>query len=163
MAYLPPGGFTRRIANRWAMHWGLGGAETLVLTTRSGNEQRIPVITVTFEDGRYLVSTRGESSWVKNLRAAGVGELRTKSGVVRFAAAEVAPEGRPGVIAAYREKAGGKVKRYFEKLPDPADHPVFHIEEIPPVDLPADQPVDPPVDSPADPATPPADPPAAAD
>jgi len=29
---------------------------------------------------------------------------------------------------AYRERLGRAVKGYFERIPDPADHPVFRIE-----------------------------------
>ena len=71
------------------------------------------------------MSTRGESDWVKNLRAAGGGELRRKGQAEKVRAVELPVEERPPVIAAYRAKAGREVDTYFKKLPDPADHPVF--------------------------------------
>jgi hypothetical protein len=32
------------------------------------------------------------------------------------------------VLSAYREKAGREVQRFFDRVPDPADHPVFLID-----------------------------------
>ncbi|MFC7467045.1 nitroreductase/quinone reductase family protein [Actinomadura keratinilytica] len=43
---------------------------------RSGTPQRIPVNPHTHEGAEYLVSARGHSQWVRNMRAAGGGELR---------------------------------------------------------------------------------------
>lgn len=77
---------------------------------------------------RYLVSPRGETEWVRNLRAAGgKAELRAKGKAEPFLAVEVLLEERPPIIAAYQAVAGRVVKSYFEKLPDPKDHPVFRI------------------------------------
>jgi hypothetical protein len=65
---------------------------------------------------------------VKNLRAAGGGELTRRGHSHRFAADEIAVADRPPVLTAYRKKVGREVERYFAKLPDPADHPVFLID-----------------------------------
>ena len=117
--------------NKIAMATGVSGSETLTVTARSsGQEQKIPVITVYVEGVRYLVSTRGESQWVKNVRANPVVTLDTKVGAVRFTAAELPVADRPPVLAAYRVKAGKTVDGYFAKLPDPADHPVFSLEPV---------------------------------
>ena len=32
------------------------------------------------------------------------------------------------VIAAYRDSVGREVERYFDRLPDAADHPVFLVD-----------------------------------
>ncbi len=90
--------------------------------------QTIPVIPVEHDGARYLLSTRGESDWVRNLRAAGTAELRSRAGTEAVRATEVPVEERPPIIAAYRAAAGKTVDAYFKKLPDPADHPVFRIE-----------------------------------
>ncbi|HEX2504260.1 MAG TPA: nitroreductase/quinone reductase family protein, partial [Miltoncostaeaceae bacterium] len=76
MAYLAPPWFARRVFNPIAMRFGLSGTETVTVPgRRTGRPLRVPVIPVEHAGARYLVSTRGESDWVKNLRAAGGGEL----------------------------------------------------------------------------------------
>lgn len=129
MAYLAPPWFTRRVFNPLAMRLGISGTQTLVVAgRRSGRPMRVPVIPVEHGGRRYLVSTRGESDWVRNLRAAGGGELHRRGHVHRFAADELAVGDRPPVIAAYRAAVGRQVEVYFAKLPDPADHPVFLVD-----------------------------------
>jgi hypothetical protein len=130
MAYDKPPLFVRRLFNPLAMRFGIGGSRTLVVPRRrTGEPQRVPVIPVEHEGARYIVSTRGESDWVRNLRAAGGhGELHGGEGTHRFRATEVPVDQRPPVIEAYREAAGRTVEGYFKKLPDAKDHPVFRIE-----------------------------------
>ncbi len=127
MAYLKPPLVVRKVFNPIAMRFGIGGARALVVERRtSGGLQRVPVIPVEHDGARYLVCPRGETEWVKNLRAArGAGELKPGG---RFSATEVPVAERGPVIEHYREVAGAAVKGLFEKLPDPADHPVFRIE-----------------------------------
>jgi deazaflavin-dependent oxidoreductase (nitroreductase family) len=129
MAYLKPPLVTRRVFNPLAMRTGASGSETLVITGRNtGRPEEVPVIPVDHEGGRYLVSTRGESDWVRNLRAAGTAELRRKGVRQRVRATEVPVEERSLILAAYQAKAGKTVQTYFRRLPDPADHPVFRLE-----------------------------------
>jgi hypothetical protein len=129
MAYLKPAPFVKHVFNPIARKFGMGGARELVVKRRNtGEEQKIPVIPVEHDGARYIVSTRGESDWVRNMRAAGGGELRGKSGAQAFMAAEVPEAERGPIIAAYRVVAGKTVTAYWDKLPDDADHPVFRIE-----------------------------------
>ncbi len=130
MAYLKPQAFARRVFNPLAMRFGIGGSQTLVVRRRvSGKEQVLPVIPVEHEGSRYIVSTRGESDWVKNLRAAGGrGEIRRGRWSGPFTATEVPVQESGPVIAAYRELAGKTVEAYWKKLPEPEDHPTFRIE-----------------------------------
>jgi hypothetical protein len=129
MAYLKPPLFTKRVFNPLAMRLGIGGSAELVVQRRkSGDEQRIPVIPVDVEGARYIVSTRGESDWVRNVRASGRAELRGKNETGTFRAVELPVEARGPVIAAYREKAGKTVETYWKQLPDDSDHPVFRLE-----------------------------------
>lgn len=131
MAYLKPPWFVTNVFNKIAMATGISGSETLTLIGRdSGAEQHIPVISVDAGDVKYLVSTRGESQWVKNLRANPVVTLRTRTVTARFTAAEIPVDQRDPVLAAYRVKAGKQVDGYFAKLPDPADHPVFRLTPV---------------------------------
>ena len=53
-----------------------GTAELSVKGRKSGAMQRVPVNPHTHEGGQYLVSARGHSQWVRNMRAANGGELR---------------------------------------------------------------------------------------
>lgn len=129
MAYLKPPAFARRVFNPLAMRLGIGGSVTLVVPgRRTGRPLRVPVIPVEHDGARYVVSTRGESDWVRNLRSVGHGELSTRRGSEPFQAVEVPEEEREPVIDAYRRRAGRTVTGYWKKLPDPADHPVFRIE-----------------------------------
>jgi deazaflavin-dependent oxidoreductase (nitroreductase family) len=129
MAYLKPGAITRKVFNPLVMKFNPFGTVTIVVRGRkSGTEQSVPVITVEYEGAQHLVSTRGESDWVKNLRAAGSAEIRRKGKSDKVSVVELPVEERPPVIAAYRAKAGREVERYFKQLPDPADHPVFRLE-----------------------------------
>jgi hypothetical protein len=130
MAYLKPPWFVKNVFNPLAKKTGIGGSSELVVKRRqSGAEQSIPVIPCEYEGARYIVSTRGESDWVRNIRAAGACEIRGgKAGAGRFAATELPLPERGPVIARYREVAGKTVKQYWDKLPDDADHPVFRLD-----------------------------------
>lgn len=123
MAYLKPPWFVTNVFNRIARLTGVGGSQTLIITRRSGGEQRIPVVVPVVDGVRYLVSTRGESQWVRNVRANPVIAL----GADRYRASEVPVELRAPIIAAYRPLAGKVVEGYWRELPDDADHPVFAL------------------------------------
>lgn len=130
MAYLKPPLFTRKVFNPLAMRFGISGARTLIVAgRRTGRPQSVPVIPVSHGGATYLVSTRGESDWVRNLRAAGHAELRSRGQEpIAFRATELPDAERAPVIAVYRPEAGRAVAGYFDKLPDSADHPVFRLE-----------------------------------
>lgn len=129
MAYLKPQVFLRRLFNPLAMRFGIGGAVTLsVVGRRTGEARSVPVIPIEQDGVCYLVAAHGETEWVRNLRAAGTGELRTKGKTERFRATEISVGERAPIIATYRRVAGKTVTAYFAALPEPADHPVFRIE-----------------------------------
>ncbi|MEA2478615.1 MAG: hypothetical protein QOJ07_537 [Thermoleophilaceae bacterium] len=130
MAYLKPPLFVRKVFNPLAMRMGMSGSHKLVVPRRkTGEPQQLPVIPCVHEGARYIVSTRGESDWVRNLRAAGGrGELQGKIVSGGFQATEVPVAERAPIIATYRETAGKTVEAYWKKLPDPEDHPVFRLE-----------------------------------
>ncbi|MBU9766716.1 nitroreductase family deazaflavin-dependent oxidoreductase [Mycobacterium sp. TNTM28] len=124
MAYLKPPWFVRNVVNRIAMATGAGRSQTLTVTRRgSGQAQQIPVVVPVIDGVKYLVSTRGESDWVRNVRA----QPRVRLGSDDYVAAEVPVPQRGPVIAAYRPLAGKVVEGYFRDLPDDADHPVFAL------------------------------------
>jgi deazaflavin-dependent oxidoreductase (nitroreductase family) len=128
MTYLKPPALTRHLANPLAMRLGARGVATLTVAgRRTGDPRKVPVIPVEVGGSRYLVSPYGESDWVRNLRAAGKGELSSKGRAEAIRATEVPVDQREAIIARYREVAGSHVGPYFTKLPDPRDHPVFQV------------------------------------
>ena len=128
MAYLKPPWFTAKIFNRIAMATGLANTETLTVTKRGSKEpQKVPVITVDVDNKKYVVSTRGESQWVRNLRANPSITISNRSGTTGYRAQEVPEQDRQAILTAYREKAGKTVDSYFRSLPREADHPVFEL------------------------------------
>jgi len=125
VAYVKPPALTRRLANPLAMRLnGRGGATLTVVGRQTGKPRKVPVIPVEVSGNRYLVSPYGESEWVRNLMAAGKGELSRKGGTETFHAVEVPVDQRGPVISRYREVAGRAVGPLFTKLPDARDHPV---------------------------------------
>jgi deazaflavin-dependent oxidoreductase (nitroreductase family) len=130
VAYIKPPFFVRRVFNLIAMKFGISGTKALAVRgRRTDTIHQVPVIPVDYDGARYLVSPRGETDWVRNLRAAaGEGELRSREEVQPFRATEVPAAERATIIAAYRAVAGRAVKSFFEALPDPADHPVFRLD-----------------------------------
>jgi hypothetical protein len=124
MAYRKPNAFVRRVFNPLAMKFGIGGTVALsVRRRRSGKTQRVPVIPIELGDHRYLVSPRGETDWVKNLRASGEGEL----GGERVQAVEIPVGERGPILDRYEEVAGRAVESHFKALPDASDHPTFRV------------------------------------
>jgi len=124
MAYLKPPWFTRAVFNKIAMATGIGGSETLTVTKRvSKQPQKIPVVVPEVDGVKYLVSTRGETEWVKSVRAT----PQVMVGKQTYVASEIPVGDRTPIIAAYRPLAGKVVEGYWRELPDDADHPVFAI------------------------------------
>lgn len=114
-----------------------GTAEMSVRGRKSGTMQRIPVNPHTYEGTHYLVSARGHSQWVRNMRAAGGGELRVGRKLRQFSAVEIPDEMKLPILRTYLEKWGWEVNQYFdgvtakssdeEIIAAAPDHPVFRI------------------------------------
>ncbi len=114
-----------------------GGANTLVVRGRTSGEPRsVPVNPLDHEGARYLVAPRGNTEWVRNLRAAGEGELRLGSKRETVKVVEVGDEQKPPVLRAYLENWAMATKGSFgvdEKATDEElrgiapSHPVFRI------------------------------------
>jgi deazaflavin-dependent oxidoreductase (nitroreductase family) len=108
----------------------LGGTLVLIVPRRQTRQPRTVPLGRPFEaDGvRYLVAGGGETQWVRNLRAAGRGQLRLHGVTTPFRAVEIDGPERDHIVAAYRAKQGRTVEAFFRQLPEPADHPVFRVE-----------------------------------
>ena len=125
--YLRPGWFIQRVMNPLLMR--TGARPTLAVRgRRSGEWRTVPVNVLEHDGARYLVSPRGTTEWVRNLRAVGTGELRRHGTTERFRVVELPDEVKPPIISAYLERWGSQVKSLFDTLPNPADHPIFRLE-----------------------------------
>ncbi|MFJ8884899.1 nitroreductase family deazaflavin-dependent oxidoreductase [Streptomyces sp. NPDC102402] len=141
--YLQTNAFAQRMNSviGWLARHGvsiLGSAEMSVPGRKSGRMQRIPVNPHRHEGAQYLVSARGHSQWVRNMRAAGGGELKVGRRTRTFTAVEIADDQQKArVLRAYLKRWGWEVNQYFqgvtvkstdaELLAACPDHPVFRI------------------------------------
>lgn len=141
--YLGPGWATRRILNPTVaalvrIGLPLKGAHILEVPGRvSGEWRATPVNPLTLDGARYLVAPRGETQWVRNLRAAGAGRLRSRAGTEHFFAVEVDDAAKPPLLRAYLERWASEAGKFFDGVgPDAADDelaaiaggvPVFRI------------------------------------
>ncbi len=142
--YVEPGWFTRNLLNRslaWLTRRGLSvaGTRELRIVGRTSGEVRSNVVNLLEVDGRrYLVSPRGHTQWVRNLRVASAGELRVGRQVEAFDACELADADKPLVLQAYLGRWGWEVGQFFDGLDRDstiedlmavaADFPVFVVE-----------------------------------
>ena len=124
--YLRPPFLVGRIIN--PLMAALGAKPALATRGRkTGQWRTVPVNVLERGGRRYLVSTRGDAFWVRNLRESPEAELRRRGRTERVRAELVPESERPALIAAYVERWRGEAGQYFERLPDPADHPVFEL------------------------------------
>ena len=105
-------------AVEWLTRRGLsvwGSRVLAVRGRRSGEWRTVPVNLLTHEGERYLVAPRGNTQWVRNLRAAGgAGELRVGRRVEAFTADELADDDKPAVLRAYLERWKFEVGVFFD-------------------------------------------------
>lgn len=115
------------------------GSRLLAVRGRKSGEWRtVPVNLLEHDGAQYLVAPRGETEWVRNLRAGGSGELRLGSRHQPFRAVEVGDAAKVPILRAYIRRWWFEVKRFFElsgpEAPDAdlariaSHHPVFRIE-----------------------------------
>jgi deazaflavin-dependent oxidoreductase (nitroreductase family) len=141
--YQRPGWVTTNVFNRVvAALTRLGvsvyGSRVLeVRGRRSGEWRQTPVNLLRLDGAQYLVSPRGQTQWVKNLRASGRGRLRVGRRVEPFTAVELADDEKPELLRAYLRKWKFEVGVFFGGVgPDSPDeelrriapdHPVFRL------------------------------------
>jgi deazaflavin-dependent oxidoreductase (nitroreductase family) len=137
-----PTGF-EQFANRLvgvAVKLGAGPRSMRTLFVRgrkSGKVYSAPVNLLELDGTRYLLAPRGVTSWVRNLRATGTGELRRGRSVETFTAVELPDEAKPVIMHAYLERWHGQVKQFFpgmdattpqdKLLARAGDYPVFQL------------------------------------
>src|ERR1700733_3811464 len=108
----------------------LGSRILSVRGRKSGEWRSTPVNVLTHDGHRYLVAPRGHTQWVRNLRAAGGGELRMGRRVERFTATELPDEQKPEVLRAYLKRWKFEVGMFFEGVGP--DAPTSQLLEIAP-------------------------------
>jgi deazaflavin-dependent oxidoreductase (nitroreductase family) len=141
--YRAPGWFTRNVFNRavaFLTRRGVSvlGSRILAVRGRTSGEWRTTPVNLLEHDGRrYLVAPRGEAQWVRNLRAAGTGELRVGTKVETFRARELDEDEKIPVLRAYLKRWKFEVGAFFEGVgPESPDaelrsiasrHPAFEV------------------------------------
>jgi deazaflavin-dependent oxidoreductase (nitroreductase family) len=124
-----------KLTNLGVSVWG--SRVLTVVGRKSGEPRSVPVNLLTIDGVRYLVAPRGETQWVRNLRAAGQGTLRVGRRVETFTFRELAHDEKPGILRAYLKRWKFEVGVFFdgvdakasdEKLREIAPgHPIFEI------------------------------------
>ncbi|MGH3300807.1 MAG: nitroreductase/quinone reductase family protein [Streptosporangiaceae bacterium] len=116
----------------------LRGSRVLSVQGRKSGEWRsTPVNPLTYQGTTYLVSPRGQTQWVRNMRVAGGGQLRVGRRVESFTAAELPDAQKPPLLREYLRRWKFEVGMFFEGVgPDAPDskllevapgYPVFQI------------------------------------
>jgi deazaflavin-dependent oxidoreductase (nitroreductase family) len=142
-AYKKPDWFTRNIFNPLVATLTRAGVSVIgsrVLRVRgrkSGEWRENPVNLLTLDGDQYLVAPRGETQWVRNLRAAGGGELRVGRRSQPFTAEEIGEDAKSPILRAYLKRWKWEVGVFFGGVgPDSSEadiraegryHPVFHV------------------------------------
>ena len=127
----------RRLVRMGISVWG---ARDLRLRGRKSGEIRSTVVNVLDLEGeRFLVAPRGTTEWVKNLRAAGEGELRVGRRVEPFTAGELTDVEKLPVLRAYLTRWKWEVGQFFQGVgPDAPDadliaiapgYPIFRLTD----------------------------------
>ncbi len=104
---------------RWLAEMGISIAGTRALQVRGRKTGKVRgvVINVLKVDGvDYLVSPRGNTQWVRNVRAAGVVEVGPRWRRHRLGATEVGDEAKPELLKRYLDKWYWEVKGHIAGL-----------------------------------------------
>jgi deazaflavin-dependent oxidoreductase (nitroreductase family) len=141
--YRKPGPFTKHVLNPTVAlltRLGIGVAGSRVLEVRgrkSGKWRSTPVNLLTVDGAEYLVSPRGQSQWVRNIRLTGAGRLRSGQRLRDIQVAELADELKPPILRAYLRRWSWEVGPFFagvsassseaDLLRIAPEHPVFRV------------------------------------
>ena len=141
--YLKPSWFTQRVFNPAVagltrIGVSVYGSRVLVIRGRtSGLPRSVPVNVLAHDGSRYLVAPRGTTQWVRNLRAAGEGDLRLGRRTEHFHATEIADADKTDVLRYYLKRWAWEVGAFFDGVGAKAsdeelqriapDHPIFRI------------------------------------
>ena len=90
------------------------GYRLLVVGRKSGKTRAIAVTVPTIDGKKYLVAPRGETQWVRNVRAAGRAALEKGSKTNFFRVEEITGSAKNAILAEYLRRYHKAVQRYFE-------------------------------------------------
>jgi len=144
--YQRPDWFTKHVFNRFvalATRMGISVWGSRVLRVRgrkSGEWRSSPVNLLTLGNIQYLVAPRGQTHWVRNIRASGEGELLLGSRVQRIRVVEIPDDQKVPILRDYLRRWKFEVGVFFGGVgPDSTDeelrriapdHPVFRVETV---------------------------------
>jgi deazaflavin-dependent oxidoreductase (nitroreductase family) len=143
-AYQKPGFATTHIFNpllAGLVKLGMSPRGATILSVRgrkSGQWRSTPVNPLEFAGERYLVAPRGDTHWVRNIRASGEGRLRVGGTTRQIRVAELPDSEKTDVLRAYLKHWRFETGKFFGLEGDPTDadlvriapnHPVFRIVE----------------------------------
>ena len=134
--YIKPPFMQRHVGNRMSVLFRPSLLSKLsVRGRRSGSWHTTPVAVLDHDGERYLVSYRGASDWARNLEASHTGRLAQRDRVEEIDVADVPVSERCELLDVYRDRYGKMptVGSVLDKLPEPADHPMFRITASRPV------------------------------
>jgi hypothetical protein len=142
--YRKPGWLTRTLFNGAvgvATRAGISVWGSRVLRVRgrkSGEWHSHPVNLLTYQGRQYLVSPRGLTQWVRNIRVAGGGELMLGSKIQKFKAIEIPDDEKIPLLRAYLKRWSMEVGIFFQGVSAASpeeelkriapDHPAFRVE-----------------------------------
>ncbi len=104
---------------------GIRGARVLEVRGRkSGKWFSTPVNPLSFEGQRYLVAPRGETQWVRNIRASGGGRLRLGRRTEIVHVAEVPDGEKTPILRAYLRRWAMETGVFFGLPKNPTDEQI---------------------------------------
>jgi len=107
--------FNAAVARLARLGLSVWGSRLLFVRGRkTGQWRSTPVNVLTLDGRRYLVAPRGHTQWVRNLRAAGGGELRVGRKTEPFTATELTDAEKPDVLRAYLRRWKFEVGVFFD-------------------------------------------------
>jgi deazaflavin-dependent oxidoreductase (nitroreductase family) len=145
--YRKPGWFTQNVFNKLVAVFTRAGVSVLgsrvleVKGRKSGLPRQTPVNLLSFEGRQYLVAPRGETEWVRNVRAdEGRLDLLLGSKRQHYRGQELPDDAKVPVLRAYLRRWKAEVGVFFDGIgPDSTDeqirgiahkHPVFQLETV---------------------------------
>jgi deazaflavin-dependent oxidoreductase (nitroreductase family) len=145
--YRKPGWFTQNVLNKTVAAFTKAGFSVMgsrVLEVKgrtSGEPRRTPVNLLVLDGREYLVSPRGQTQWVRNVRADD-GRLDLLLGRKRqhYHGQEVTGDAKVAILRAYLKRWKAEVGVFFDGVgPDSTDeeiqaiagkHPVFQLDVV---------------------------------
>jgi hypothetical protein len=104
---------------RWLAELGISVAGTRALSVRgrkTGKHRSVVINVLTVNGVDYLISPRGTTQWVRNVRAAGIVDVGPRWGRRRILTTEVADNAKPDLLRRYLNRWYWEVKGHIAGL-----------------------------------------------